>query len=74
MSEFSSFKDMLDTGYRAVKSIQADESLTPDERKALVKLDPTVEQVQREIADIFAAEEAEVQRIRQALQDGQESK
>lgn len=73
MTEFSSFKDMMDTGYQAVEGIQADTSLTPDEREGLIELDPTVEQVQYEIADIFAAEEAEVRRVRQALQDGRDS-
>lgn len=74
MSEFSSFKGMMDTGYQAIEGIKADTSLTPDEREGLMKLDPTVEKAQREIADIFAAEEAEAKRIQQARQDEQDSK
>lgn len=74
MSEFSSFKDMADTGYRAVEGIQADASLTSDEQEVLINLDPTVDEAQRDIADIFAAEEAEAKRIQQAHQDDQDSK
>ena len=70
MSESPSFKDMMDAGYEAIKGIQADKSLSPDERTELIRLDPTVEQVQRDIADIFAAEEAEARRVRQTLEGG----
>lgn len=54
---------MIDTGCQAIEGIQADTSLTPDERKGLIRLDPTFEQVKRDIEDIFAAEEAEFKRV-----------
>ena len=73
MDKYSSFKDMMDAGYRAISGIQTDNTLEPKEKEVLLDLDPTIEEIQHSIADLFAADEAAARQAFEARQSEQDT-